>query len=97
MKLDSKNVLPLFKALANGPRIEIIYAISDSEKSVGELAKITGLGQSAVSQHLGRLRHIGIVTTRRESQTIYYLLNKNMITPGFDYFLTISKGATMPH
>lgn len=42
--------------------------------SVGALAEAVGLGQSALSQHLARLRDLGIVATRRESQTIYYRL-----------------------
>ena len=43
------------------------------EKSVSELEKVVpDLSQSALSQHLGRLRRTNIVKTRRESQSIFY-------------------------
>lgn len=44
------------------------------EASVGELQSVTGLGQSALSQHLARLRAAGMVATRRDGQTIHYRL-----------------------
>lgn len=63
----------LLKALANTKRLEILYALDDDqEKSVGELLPVTGLTQSALSQHLARLREYGVVKTRRDAQTIYY-------------------------
>jgi len=40
--------------------------------SVGEINAHIPLSQSALSQHLGVLREAGVVTTRRQSQTIYY-------------------------
>lgn len=68
-------VANLLKALSNEKRLLIICALHKGEKSVGALEKIVGLSQSALSQHLARLRQDGIVETRRESQTIYYRLN----------------------
>jgi DNA-binding transcriptional ArsR family regulator len=40
--------------------------------TVSELVELTGLSQSAVSQHLARLREGGMVRTRREATTIFY-------------------------
>ncbi len=65
----------LLKALSNERRLMILCAIYKSEKSVGELEHIVGLSQSALSQHLARLRRDGLVNTRREAQTIYYSMN----------------------
>lgn len=62
----------LLKALSNEKRLVIICALYKGEKSVGELENIVGLSQSALSQHLARLRRDGLVDTRREAQTIYY-------------------------
>lgn len=62
----------LLKELANERRLMILCALAEGERSVGELADAVGLGQSAVSQHLARLRAAGIVATRRAGQTIYY-------------------------
>ncbi len=44
------------------------------EVSAGELTRAVGLQQSALSQHLARLREAGVVATRRDSTTIYYRL-----------------------
>jgi len=62
----------LLKALSNEKRLMIMCALHEGEKKVGDLEKIVGLSQSALSQHLARLRRDGLVTTRREAQTIYY-------------------------
>ena len=47
----------------------------EGEKTAGDLTQITGMSQSAVSQHLALLRDNEIVTTRRESQFIFYSLS----------------------
>tara|TARA_B100000282_G_scaffold237769_1_gene180323 strand:+ start:37 stop:399 length:363 start_codon:yes stop_codon:yes gene_type:complete len=62
----------LFKSLSNQKRLLIMCALYDGEKSVGELEEYVKLSQSALSQHLARLRRDGIVKTRRQAQTIYY-------------------------
>jgi len=62
----------LLKALANEKRLLIVCNLCNGEKNVGELETIIGLSQSALSQHLARLRRDGIVDTRREAQTIFY-------------------------
>lgn len=72
---NAKTAANLLKALSNEKRLMIICAISQGEKSVGELEEIVGLSQSALSQHLARLRRDHIVDTRREAQTIYYTLD----------------------
>ena len=65
----------LLKALSNERRLMILCAIYKGEKNVGELEQIVGLSQSALSQHLARLRRDKLVNTRREAQTIYYSMN----------------------
>lgn len=65
----------LLKALSNERRLMIICALYQGEKSVGELEAIVGLSQSALSQHLARLRRDGLVNTRRNAQTIFYSMN----------------------
>ncbi len=64
----------LLKALSNEKRLTIVCELYKGEKSVGELERIVGLSQSALSQHLARLRKDRLVRTRREAQTIYYSL-----------------------
>lgn len=62
----------LLMLLANPHRLNILCNLLDGERSVSALEAVVGLSQSALSQHLARLRLAGIVTTRREAQTIYY-------------------------
>lgn len=62
----------LLKALGNEHRLMILCQLLERERSVGELVRLVGLGQSALSQHLARLRRDGLVRTRRSAQTIYY-------------------------
>ena len=63
----------LLKALSNERRLLILcHLISQDELAAGALAERVGLSQSALSQHLGRLREQGLVAFRRESQTLFY-------------------------
>jgi hypothetical protein len=50
----------------------ILCTLLEGERSVGDLVDKIGLSQSALSQHLARLRRDGLVRTRRASQTIFY-------------------------
>ena len=62
----------LLGAMANQRRLVVLCKLLDGEKSVNALAESVGLSQSALSQHLAKLREKGLVTTRRDAQTIYY-------------------------
>ena len=62
----------LLKALANRHRLLIICQLSEQERSVGELAALLKIRDSTVSQHLALLRRDGLVTARRDGQTIWY-------------------------
>ncbi len=64
----------LLTALANESRLMILCELVEGERSVGTLVEAVGLTQSALSQHLAKLRAAAIVTTRRNAQTIYYRL-----------------------
>jgi len=64
----------LLKALSNRHRLLIICQLIDSERSVGELAGLLKLRDSTVSQHLALLRRDGLVSARREAQTVYYTI-----------------------
>jgi DNA-binding transcriptional ArsR family regulator len=63
--------------IANPRRLEILSVISKKEVSVSALSKQLNLSQSALSQHLSKLRIHKLVTTRRNSQTIYYSCSNN--------------------
>lgn len=66
-------VAELLRALANERRLMVLCKLVEvGEASVGTLAEAVGLSQSALSQHLAIMREEGLVTGRRESQTIWY-------------------------
>jgi ArsR family transcriptional regulator len=65
-------VADILKQLANKYRLMILCALAEKELSVTELNEGIDLSQSALSQHLAKLREAQLVKTRRESQTIYY-------------------------
>ncbi len=67
----------LLKAMSNQNRLMILCALLDGELSVGELNALTPLSQSALSQHLAALRKAELVSTRRESQTIFYCISSD--------------------
>jgi ArsR family transcriptional regulator, virulence genes transcriptional regulator len=62
----------MLKALANRHRLIIICQLIEQERSVGELAELLQIRDSTVSQHLALLRKDGLVTARRDGQTIWY-------------------------
>lgn len=59
-------------AVANPKRLLILKVLVGGEIAVGALAQKVGLSQSALSQHLSKLRAQNLVATRRDAQTIYY-------------------------
>jgi DNA-binding transcriptional ArsR family regulator len=65
----------LLKLLANEQRLTVLCRLSGEEMSVTELGEYVNLSQSALSQHLAKLRADGLVATRRDAQTIYYRLS----------------------
>lgn len=62
----------LLKALSNRHRLIIVCQLTEKERSVGELADLLKIRDSTVSQHLALLRRDGLVTARRDGQTIWY-------------------------
>lgn len=62
------------KALAHENRLVILCLLSERERSVTELEGLLALSQATVSQQLARLRHEGLVETRRDGRAIYYSL-----------------------
>lgn len=62
----------LLRLLANERRLMVLCQLADGEMSVSDIQPRVGLSQSALSQHLARLRADGIVATRRDGQQIFY-------------------------
>lgn len=81
MQAHAQDAANLLKALANENRLMILCTLmgngADNELSVSELNARVPLSQSALSQHLGNLRDAGLVSTRKEAQTVFYRLEGN--------------------
>jgi DNA-binding transcriptional ArsR family regulator len=74
----------LCKSMADPKRLQIIQELLSGEKSVSELAGILELKQSNTSQHLAVLRRIGVITPRKEGNTVYYRLADTRIADACD-------------
>ncbi|OBX18561.1 hypothetical protein A9995_11375 [Erythrobacter sp. QSSC1-22B] len=63
----------LLKALGSEPRLLVLcYLAEAGEMSAGDLTQQVGISQSALSQHLAKLREQGLVATRKEAQAVFY-------------------------
>ena len=70
---QAAEVAAILSALANERRLMILCKLVEwGEANVNTLAEAVGLSQSALSQHLAKMRNEGLVTFRRESQTLWY-------------------------
>ena len=79
MEQAASEVSHLLKLLSNQNRLLILCQLGEGEKSVGELAGLLNVSQVTVSQQLSVLRNTGLVSSRREAQTIFYsLANENV-------------------
>lgn len=73
LKAKAGQVAELLRTLANDRRLLILCRLVEcGEATVGQLAEDVELSQSALSQHLARLREEGLVVYRRDSQTLWY-------------------------
>ena len=79
LEREAESTCAVLRAVANPHRLMILCRLSKREHNVKELETVVGLGQSALSQHLARLRRDNLVITRRDAQTIYYTLKDNRI------------------
>lgn len=74
MRENSIRAANFLKAISHSGRLMILCYLASGEKSVTELEELLSSRQAAVSQQLSRLRHEGLVATRRDGKTIYYSL-----------------------
>ena len=74
LNAKSEEAAALLSLMANPHRLRILCALLEGERSVSSLESVVDLSQSALSQHLARLRMSGVVSTRREAQSIFYAI-----------------------
>ncbi len=69
---EAQALAEMMSAFATASRLRILYGLTEGERSVEQLAALTGLSASTVSQQLRVLRHLRIVVVRREGRKAYY-------------------------
>jgi DNA-binding transcriptional ArsR family regulator len=80
MEAAADRASALMKTLGHTGRLMILCNLAEGERSVGDLAEELQIPQSSLSQHLARMRSEGLVTTRRESQTVYYSISQGEVS-----------------
>jgi len=88
LEQNAERACALLRTIGSKWRLLVVCQLVVGERTVTELEHITGLSQSALSQHLMVLRHRELVTTRRVAQNVYYALNSAVIT---DILVTLHK------
>jgi len=84
MRTQADGLARVLRALANPSRLLILCRLSGGEASVGELVEVTGLAQSAVSQHLAVLREAGAVAPRADQQSRFYAISDPQVRRIFE-------------
>ena len=96
MQANAGAAVEVLRVLSNETRLMVLCQLGSGEKSVGELNALVGLSQSALSQHLAKLRAEGLVATRREAQTIFYRIadtrGSQLVVTLHDIFCKPTKG-----
>jgi DNA-binding transcriptional ArsR family regulator len=81
--LKSKELFVLlaetFQALGDPSRVQIVWALSQGELCVGDIAQLLSMSQPAVSHHLRTLRNLHLVKVRRDGRTSFYSLDDEHI------------------
>ena len=72
MQQNAAKAEQLLKQLANANRLMLLCHLATGEKTAGELSELIGLSQSALSQHLAKLREAGLVESDKRGLMVYY-------------------------
>lgn len=83
------NAAEFLKTLANQNRLIILSCLRNGELCVGDIEKSLNISQSALSQHLSRMRSEGILARRREHQKIFYYIKDDRAVIFLDAILNL--------
>lgn len=68
------------KALADETRQAILRMLLQGEMCVSDIVDAFGLSQPTISHHLGLLKSMGLVSSRKEGKQVYYAINRENVT-----------------
>jgi DNA-binding transcriptional ArsR family regulator len=91
LDMERRRSAVVAKALGDPKRLCVLESLADGEASVGELATRVSCQVPNMSQHLSVLRSAGLVTTRREGNTVYYRLVDPKILEACKLLQTIAR------
>jgi DNA-binding transcriptional ArsR family regulator len=74
LRENAAEAAAMLRMLSHEARLAVLCELVNGERSAGALVETSGISQSALSQHLAKLREEGLVATRREAQSIHYRL-----------------------
>ena len=79
------------KAMSNGNRLELLEFIAQGERSVDELAKVSGLSVANTSQHLQQLRQAGLITSTKQGLKVFYRLSGDDVIDLFNSLQNVAE------
>ncbi len=79
MEKNSKKAEAMLKILANSKRLMILCHLLKTEKTVSDLSSLVGLSQSALSQHLAKMRALDLVETNKVGQEVFYRIESQEV------------------
>jgi ArsR family transcriptional regulator len=83
----------VFKAIADPTRRAILHLLRSEEMSAGDVAAHFDMTKPTLSHHFAVLREAGLVTSRREGQTIWYALNTTVLEDVLAWSMDLARGA----
>ncbi len=75
MQDSAKSAEALLKQLANANRLLILCNLVSGEKTVGDLSRMIGLSQSAISQHLAKMKDANLIEYDKRGLQVYYKIS----------------------
>jgi ArsR family transcriptional regulator len=83
----------LFKAIADPTRREILHMLRKEEMTAGDVAARFDMTKPTISHHFGVLKAAGLITSRRDGQTIWYALNTTVLEDVLAWSMDMARGA----
>ena len=79
LQQNASSVAETLKALAHETRLRVVCAIGEGERSVLDMAEALDVGQSCLSQHLAKMRNLGILDVRRDGNMMHYRVKNKKV------------------
>lgn len=90
LSLPTEKAVSLLKIISHPKRLAILFLLCEGERSVGELSEAVKLRQPAMSQHLQKLRHAGLVESRHKGPQVIYTIHNDKVA---DFIHELETGA----